>query len=428
MPPPNTGASRLSALERIYAALSPCVFGPALAAAYFGGASTAELRARVGRLPAVAGKGVWLHGASAGEMAAAARLVTMLREHGFRSPTVFTAANRAGVEYICRWGAPDAVAALAPWDVPGWISRAFDLWQPAALFLIETELWPRLVFEAYRRGVPVLALSARIYPRDMPRYRAIRGFIAPTLRRLSRILAQNETERDRFIALGAAADRCVAAGNLKYLRECGAADPAPVRDQIGVATAQRLVVFGSVHHREVPLICAAIAALRDQDLGFVIAPRHLSSVPGIVRELSARGLGSVLRSQLKLGRPGGVLILDTMGELRDFYAVAAAAVICGGFAKLGGHNPIEALEAGAPVLFGAHFDHFEDEARSLMAVTPEAMVSGPEQLAARLRSWLGNDTARHHILARQRLALPDAAAITQHYLDELSPYLAATHE
>jgi hypothetical protein len=63
-----------------------------------------------------------------------------------------------------------------------------------------------------------------------------------------------------------------------------------------------------------------------------------------------------------------------------------------------------------------------------MVVTPEAMVSGPEQLAARLRSWLGNDTARHHILARQRLALPDAAAITQHYLDELSPYLAATHE
>ena len=159
-------------------------------------------------------------------MAAAARLVTMLREHGYRLPAVFTAANRAGVEYICRWGAPDAIAALAPWDVPAWISRAFDLWQPAALFLIETELWPRLVFEAHRRGVPVLSLSGRIYPRDMPRYRAIRGFIAPTLRRLSRILAQNETERDRFIALGAAANRCVTAGNLKYLHERAAGDPA----------------------------------------------------------------------------------------------------------------------------------------------------------------------------------------------------------
>ncbi|HEV3113602.1 MAG TPA: glycosyltransferase N-terminal domain-containing protein [Candidatus Binataceae bacterium] len=424
MPALNTGSSRLSALERIYAALSPCVFGPSLAAAYFGGASTDELRARVGRLPAAAGKAVWLHGASAGEMAAAARLVTALREHGYRLPAVFTAANRAGVAYICRWGAPDTIAALAPWDVPAWISRAFDLWQPAALFLIETELWPRLVFEAHRRGVPVLSLSGRIYPRDMARYRAIRGFIAPTLRRLSRILAQNETERDRFIALGAAANRCVAAGNLKYLRERGAAEPAQLRNQLGISIAQRLIVFGSVHHREIPLIFEAVAALRDQDVGFVIAPRHLSSVPGIVREAAALDLGSARRSLLQSGQNWRILILDTIGELRDFYAISAVAVICGGFGKFGGHNLVEALEAGAPVLFGAHFDHFEHEARSLVALTPQAMVSGPEQLAARLRCWLGDDTLRQHIASRQRLAIPDAAAVTRRYLDELSPYLA----
>ncbi len=424
MPALNTGDRQLSVLERIYAALSPCVFGPSLAAAYFGGAPADELRARVGRLPAVADKVVWVHGASAGEMAAAARLVTTLREHGYRLPAVFTAANRAGVAYICRWGAPDTVAALAPWDVPAWVSRAFDLWQPAALFLIETELWPLLVFEAHRRGVPVLSLSGRIYPRDMPRYRAIRGFIAPTLRRLSRILAQNETERDRFIALGAPANRCVAAGNLKYLHERGGGDPARLRNQLGVAIAQRLVVFGSVHHREIPLIFEAAAALHDQDVRFIVAPRHLSSVPSILREVAARGLGGVLRSRLQSGQDWRILVLDTMGELRDFYAVAAVAVICGGFGKFGGHNPVEALEAGAPVLFGAHFDHFEHEARSLMAVTPQAMVSGPEQLAARLLTWLGDDRLRRHIASRQRLTVPDAAAVTRRYLDELSPYLA----
>ena len=219
-------AVRLSALERIYAAFSRCVFGPALAVAYASGASADELRARVGRLPASVARPIWLHGASAGEMAGAARLVTVLREHGYCVPAIFTAANRAGVAYVSRLAAPDTVAALAPWDVPGWVRSAFDLWQPAALFLIETELWPLLVFEAHRRGVPVLALSGRIYPRDMPRYRAIRGFIAPTLRRLSRVLAQNETERDRFVALGAAADRCVAAGNLKCLQERAGSDAA----------------------------------------------------------------------------------------------------------------------------------------------------------------------------------------------------------
>ena len=110
------------------------------------------------------------------------------------------------------------MAALAPWDVAAWVNRAFDRWRPAALFLIETELWPRLVFEAYRRQVPVVALSARIYPRDLPRYRAIRGFIAPTLQRLSRVLAQNEIERERFIALGADVRRVRRRGNLSIWR------------------------------------------------------------------------------------------------------------------------------------------------------------------------------------------------------------------
>jgi 3-deoxy-D-manno-octulosonic-acid transferase len=418
---------RLSIFEKLYAVLSRCAFGAALAVAYAGGASASELRASVGRLPAAGRGAVWLHGASAGEMAAAARLVAALHQHEYRFPAIFTAANRAGVDYISRAAAPDTIATLAPWDVPGWVSRAFDVWQPAALFLIETELWPLLVFEAYRRGVPVLALSGRIYPKDMSRYRAIHRFIAPTIRRLSRILAQNETERARFIALGADADRCVAAGNLKSLQEVGESDAPYLRDQLGITPAQRLVVFGSVHNGEMPLVFDAIAALRAEDIRFVVAPRHLSSVPGVLRQAAVRGLEGALRSRLEPGHGWRVLVLDTMGELRNFYAVAAAAVIGGGFGKFGGHNPFEALQSGAPVLWGAHFDHFEHEARALMAVTPEAVVSTPEQLAARLRIWLHEDGMRERILALQRRTLPDAAAVTRRYIHELSPYLTAYH-
>ena len=427
MSAPGTHSVRLSGLERIYAALSPYVFGPSLAAAYVSGASAAELRARVGRMPRAAGGSVWLHGASAGEMAGAARLVTALRNHRHDFPAIFTATNRAGVAYISKLAAPATTAALAPWDVPSWVSRAFDCWQPTALFLIETELWPLLVFEAHRRGVPVLSLSARIYPRDMPRYQAIKSFIAPTLRRLRRILVQNEVERDRFVALGADGSRCVVAGNLKHLAPASAGDPARLRAELGIAPAERLLVLGSVHRQEIQLSFEAIAALQREDLRFIVAPRHLSSVPGIIREAAAQGLSVALRSRVRRGEPWRLLVLDTMGELRDFYAIASMAVIGGGFGKFGGHNPLEALEAGAPVLFGVHFDHFEHEARSLVAVTPEAMVSSPEQLAARARSWLHDEDRRRRILSLQRLTLPDAAVVTRRYLDELSPYLTAAH-
>ncbi|HKD67260.1 MAG TPA: glycosyltransferase N-terminal domain-containing protein [Candidatus Binataceae bacterium] len=424
----DTAFGELSGLERIYAVLSPCVFGASLAVAYLGGASTHDLRSRMGRLPAVpAGGAVWLHGASAGEMAGGARLVAALRERGYRFPAIFTAANSAGVAYISRWAAPDTTAALVPWDVPAWVGRAFDRWRPSALFLIETELWPLLVFEAHRRGVPVLSLSARIYPRDMLRYRAIRQFIAPTLARLSRILAQNDIERDRFIALGAPAGRCVVAGNLKHLQERPAIDPSRMRSQLGIGPAQRIIVFGSIHDREIPLIFEAIAALRGQQVRFVIAPRHLSSAHNVLREAATMRLRTALRSQLHPGEEWDALVLDTMGELRDFYAIAAVAVIGGGFAKLGGHNPLEALEAGAPVLLGPHFDHFEHEVRSLMAVNPQAVVLNSEQLAERLRVCLRDEDWRLELLSQQRVTVPDAAVVARHYLDELSPYLGAAH-
>jgi 3-deoxy-D-manno-octulosonic-acid transferase len=403
------------------------VFGIPLLASYLGGASAEELRARMGRMPPAAGRTVWLHGASAGEMAAAARLVTALHEHGYRFQAVFTAANRAGVACISRWNVPDAVTALAPWDVPAWVSRAFDLWQPAALLLIETELWPRLVFEAHRRSVPVLSLSARIYPRDIPRYRAIRGFIAPTLCRITRILAQNEVERDRFIALGAAAVRCVAAGNLKHLQESTVHDPGHLRRELGLQPTDRVIVFGSVHHSEIPLVFKAIRALDAAGARFVIAPRHLSAAQTIAREAATHGLQATWRSRGQSGNGWRILILDTMGELRHFYSIALIAVVCGGFGRFGGHNPHEALQAGAPVLFGPHFEHFEHEARALAEITPEARVSSPEQIAQRLGEWLGDEHFRQRIMSLQRQTLPDAAAITRRYLDELSPYLVAAH-
>lgn len=427
MPVSSTGPVPLSGLERLYAALTPCVFGTTLAAAYVSGASKAELCSRIGRVPEAGRGAVWLHGASAGEMAGAARLVNVLRKRGYDFPAIFTAANRAGLAYISRLEADNTTAALVPWDVPAWINRAFDRWQPSALLLIETELWPLLVFEAHRRAIPVLSVSARIYPRDVARYRTIRPFIEPTLKRLSRILAQNELERDRFIALGAAAERCVAVGNLKHLQERARTDFSRLRREIGAAPGDPIIVFGSVHRQEIATIFQAIDELGAGAARFVIAPRHLSSVPAIVREAAGRGLQTVLRSRMNAGERWRLLVLDTIGELSEFYGVAVAAVIGGGFGKFGGHNPLEAIEAGAPVLFGAHFDHFEHEARSLMAVTPHAMVTTARGLAGRLKQMLADEDERRHILSLQRRTLPDPHSVTQRYLDELSPYLTAAY-
>jgi 3-deoxy-D-manno-octulosonic-acid transferase len=176
------------------------------------------------------------------------------------------------------------------------------------------------------------------------------------------------------------------------------------------------------------LVLEAIESLDAADARFIIAPRHLAAAASIAREAAARGLRAVQRSHGKPGDGWQILILDTMGELRNFYSIAVAAVVCGGFGKFGGHNPYEALQAGAPVLFGPHFEHFEYAAGALAKITPEARVSHPGQIAARLRQWLNDENSRRRAAALQRQTLPDAAAVTRRYLDELSPYLVAVHE
>ena len=212
-------------------------------------------------------------------MRAASALATVLRQCGCRFTPAYTATNQPGVELAAHAGGAGAIAALAPWDHPRWVAHALDRWQPLGLFLIETELWPSLILEASRRNVPVFCVSARIYPRDFARYRLIRSLTVPMLRRVTAVLAQNETERDRLVALGADPDRCSVAGNLKYVGAGVTCTSATTswRHELGLRSDEQVVVFGSIHADEVGTIFAALEQLPD---GY--AP-CASSHPGMAR-------------------------------------------------------------------------------------------------------------------------------------------------
>jgi 3-deoxy-D-manno-octulosonic-acid transferase len=111
-----------------------------------------------------------------------------------------------------------------------------------------------------------------------------------------------------------------------------------------------------------------------------------------------------------------------MGELPAFYARAAVAIVGGGFADYGGHNPFEPLQAGVPVLFGPNMRHFASESMALTAVLPEAQVSGTDALGEQLARWLSDESSRTSALAAQRSVLPDPSVLGQRYRDLLSPW------
>jgi 3-deoxy-D-manno-octulosonic-acid transferase len=417
MPP----ATALTGAERVYQRVAPLAFSLVHLAARAAAVDAGALRQRRGMLPPVAGPCLWLHGASAGEMAAATKLVGLLRGHGFTFTAAYTATNDAGLALVRRRLAPGDVCALAPWDVPRWVARGLDCWQPRALVLIETEIWPALIHAAAARRVPVLSASARIYPRDLPRYRLVRPVIASSLRRLTAVLAQSEAERQRLQMLGAPPERCAVAGNLKHVLPPDRADASAFRKAVGLRAGQRVWTAGSVHADEVAFLCAAVERLPAR-VQVVVAPRRASALRALDAEVQRRGWVAARRSDA--ARPDWrLLVLDTMGELRAAYAAAAVAFVGGTIGRHGGHDLIEPLQCGAPVLFGPHTAHVEPEAGALRTALPSALVRSPEELAARVGAWLNDDRARAAALALQRAALPDPEAIGRAYIEALAPFM-----
>ena len=418
------GRVQTTILERIYETLSPLAFGLAAVGARAMGVTRLEISERMGALPRTHGPVLWFHGASAGELAAAAELTAVLRRWGFSFTACYTATNRSGVEFARRFAAVPSVSALVPWDVRRWIARGYDCLKPAAVFVVETELWPELVLEANRRDIPVFLVSARIYPRDYPAYRLIRPLIGSTIRRVTAILAQSEIERERFLALGADPAHCVIAGNLKYLAAHSDGGSSLLsRESLGLRHDDQLVVFGSIHRDEIDVILPALKYLDRSRVRAIIAPRHMTSVPYLTGK--CRELAPAVRSDGPKSPDWRVMILDTLGELRRVYALADLAVVGGGFARHGGHNPFEPVLAGTPVMFGTHFEHFEDEVRRLLAVTPEAQARSARYIAPLISEWLGNETRRRYVLDAQRSALPDADEIAKRYASALTPWLQA---
>lgn len=425
VPPVSVSSVPMTWADIAYGAAAPVVFAGVRLGARVLGVSPADLQQRAGAMPDARAPLLWFHGASAGEMMAAARLVRVLRETGYQFSAGYTATNEPGLAVARRAVSPLDVVALAPWDAPRWVARALERWRPRALFLVETELWPRLVFDAHRQSIPVFSVSARMYPRDAGRYRWVRPFIPPTVSRLSLVLAQNEADRARFVGLGAEPEHCIVAGDLKHATS-RIEEPLPsvgLRAELELRVHDRVIVCGSMHANETELLVTALTQVEAPDVRFVVAPRHAEGVTAVLAAAHRHGWRTFRRT---CGAPAAdwqLLILDTHGELTAAYGLATAAVVGGSFSRHGGHNLLEPVRAGAPVLFGPHTMHVADDALRLLAHAPEARVSDAGALAARLRAWLADDDHRRGVLARQQRALPDGVAIANQYVAVLSPWL-----
>ncbi len=325
--------------------------------------------------------GVWIQGVSLGEVEVALTLAEALAARRPDLPLLLTATTPAGVGLLSR-RRPGAWRPF-PLDVPFSVRRFFDATAPRLLVLVETELWPSVLREAHRRAVPVLIVNARLSEGSARRYRRAARFFSGPWDALTRILARTPEDAARFEEIGVPRSRIAVGGDLKFDR-APAGEPPFAEALRRLADGRPVLVAGSMAETEIPLVLDVRRRLAASDPGvfLVLAPRQPETFDAAGRAAEADGLVVARRSRLENARPSAarvdVLLLDSVGELASTYALGGAALLGGTFAPKGGHNVLEPLRAGAPVVHGPSTFNI----RSALAASAGAVFAAADARAA----------------------------------------------
>jgi 3-deoxy-D-manno-octulosonic-acid transferase len=357
-----------------------------------------HLRQRFGHgaLRGSPGPRAWLHAVSVGEAIAAAPLVDGLRRLYPELPLVMTTVTATGARVVAERFDGLATHRYFPLDFPAAVRRTVRTIDPAFFICMETELWPNVLRELGRRGVPTMIANGRLSDRSFRRYRLLRPVMRRVLADVRVFGMRSDEDARRVIALGAAPERVVVTGNLK---NDAVADPPGAADLwrrlLGLRPGQRVWIAGSTHKGEEDAVLAAHAAGQSvhPDLVLVLAPRHPERVEEVLALVLARGWRAVRRSTLpaaaRSARPP-VIVLDTVGELAQIYTIADAVFVGGSLVPRGGHNVLEPALRRKPVLVGPHTDNFREAAALLIDAGAAVVVTDAASLSAELKALLSD--------------------------------------
>lgn len=306
---------------------------------------------------------LWIHAVSVGETLAAKPIVAKILEQRPETSIVFTTTTLTGQAQAKRLY-PDATVTYFPFDFAFAVRRFLDHHRPRVFATMETEIWPNVTRLARERGLKLILANGRISDRSFPRYRLARMVVRAVLRKYDRILAREETDRQRFVAIGARQESVEVSGNVKFDFEADAAplEIAPRLEQL--MGGRSVLVLGSTMEGEDEALLPEIERLLAEHYAFVIiAPRKPERFELVAALLATSPLRFVRRSELRDTGEADVLLLDTLGELARIYRYAKVAFVGGTLVPTGGHNPIEPAAAGVPVCFGPSMSNFREIAQ-----------------------------------------------------------------
>src|SRR5438105_9663713 len=379
-------------------------------------------RRGITRDPRPLGPLVWVHGASVGEVLAAAALIERLRALNLR--ILLTSGTVTSAAIVAKRFPADIIHQYVPYDSPRYVARFLDHWRPSLALFIESDLWPNLILSSAARRLPMVLINGRMSHRSFPRWRRVSGTISALLGQFDLCLAQSQVDAERFAALGSRT--VVTTGNLKLDVSAPPADPSKLERLISLTRGRPIIVAASTHPGEEELLLEAHRTLKGffPSLLTVIVPRHPDRGAAIARMIAASGQKAGLRSREDVPNPAtGIYVADTLGELGLFYRLAEIVFMGGSLIEHGGQNPIEAIKLGAPIVHGPHVFNFSDVYEALDGAGGARRVDTREALVKQLGQLLADPAARESQIHSSERVVEQLGGALERTLAALEPYL-----
>ena len=346
----------------------------------------------------IRGEVIWVHALSVGEVLSVVSLVHTLRKE-FPNYKILISTTTESGQHVARQKLTslDCHFLYMPLDFWWLMQRTVKSIGASLFVLVETDLWPNLFWCLARAATPIILVNGRLSNRSFPRYRLWRSFFSQAFNTIDVFSMQSQEDARRVEMLGVEVAKIRVTGNLKFdqpMVKNAAQEREELIRELEWIQPSLTWVAGSTHPGEEDIILRVYSRLRQEvsDLCLILAPRNQQRFEEVFKLALQSGWQTLLRSQLDAGKGRGaqmdVLILDTIGELAHFYSLGDFAFVGGSLVPLGGHNPLEAVQRGLPVVFGPHMENFRDIASILTESGGGFQIADENKLFAQLRAWL----------------------------------------
>jgi 3-deoxy-D-manno-octulosonic-acid transferase len=316
-----------------------------------------------------------------------------------------------------------------PFDFGFAVRRMLQAVRPSLIVVVETEIWPNFLRYAHRSEIPTVLANGRISDKSFGGYLRFSWAFRPVLENFDALCMQTDVDARRIIEIGASPAKVHVAKNLKY--DIPVLSISEERKRAVLATyhlpeGMPVLTAGSTHQGEEEAVLTAYRTLVNEGWEFllVLVPRHPERAEEVAKLAEQFGIPCVRRSQLgaqsEMFTFGEVLLVDTVGELMDIYAISDLVFVGGSLVAVGGHNLLEPASLAVPVIFGPHMNNFREIATLILHHHGGIQVQDAAMLAQTLRQLLDSPGERLRLGENGARILTENRGSTERHMEIIS--------